>query len=84
MSSTDENHNESITEKLAARLIEHGFAKSYIVDDVKGRAVLDWTRRGIILRNNLQKIFDVPKVHPRDVDGEEAMMLVGIFLFDEP
>ena len=71
-------------DKCARRLVEKGFAKSYLLDDTTGMASMEWTASGKKLEKLLKQLFDVPHIAARDVDGHEIMGIVGIILFGEP
>ena len=68
-------------DRLADLLIKRGLAKSHVVDDKTGIGEFVWTPAGKSFRKHLLRLFDVPNTHPRDVDGHDVMLLIGVILF---
>ncbi len=48
-----------------------------------GRGVFIWTEDGVTLLKLMQRLFDVPAVHPNIIDRKEIDTVVAILLFTE-
>ena len=70
--------------RLGESLVKKGFAKSFVhYDDPKRTCQLLLTPDGAKLKNLLWKLFDVPKVNPKDLTPDDIADIIFLILDSE-
>ena len=63
-------------------LVERGFAMRFMLS--RDQSGMDLTQSGVLLRNSLHHLFNIPKRTPNSVTPDEIVAAVGILLFVNP
>ncbi len=74
---------EKAEKRAVERFLERGFATRHVLDKITGRGVFIWTEHRVTLLKLMQRLFDVPAVHPNIIDRKEIDTVVAILLFTE-
>jgi hypothetical protein len=71
-------------QKLGDRLVELKLAEKFIWDSTQKVSGFVWTNDGIRFCETVKRVFDVPKLSPRQIPPHELMALALLLLSEKP